>query len=1170
MTEKKSRLARMTAILLSLPVLIAAGALCLYAAAGFLLLPYYVKQELPRFAEARLKSGADIGEVRFNPFLLKLEITDFRVTEEGAAEPFLAFDRLFVDLEAMSLLRLAAHFNEIALDGLRLTMHIDKTGELNIGRVIARLQDKEPKPEDKGELPRLLIEKAALHAGSITFIDESTPEAMRADVQDFAVQFDGISTLPNDRGAYTLSARLKGGGTLGWRGGLTLQPLASDGELALKDFGLHAMHPYLSRYLRIDDPAGSLDATFRYAIAWRDGKLSFNASDIGGSVAGLQLRAAGVKEPMLKLESVRLAGGTLDLAEKKLSFTEFVAAKGNVAAQMDATGTTDWEKLIVAATPRNPGGNEPKPSAAAPAISDRVKKGSGHSRNGPAAPGGEKGKPPQSAPAVATADAAGWQVGVESVRLEDVAVRFVDESRVQPFVADVGDVDIGFAASLDTGKGSVLLDKLAVHLGKVTIAAVGATKPSITLDEFRTDGGRIDLGTSTATLGGISMSGGSTGVVRLADGSINLERLFTARDPKPSTTSFSVVVGEVNLGGYALSYSDEALGAPLTYDLGEVKMQAGGVQSDMKKPIRFDVGATVRQGGSLKAGGTYDAAKGRAEVKVALNALSLMPLEPVLSRYVTIKLVKGTVSTEGRLVMDQQAKEPGLRYGGALSIDDLQFNEANNDRFLAWKTLAATGMYLNLAQSRVSIADVRLAEAFTKILIAKDRSVNLAAIVRPQTGNAPSAPKAPAASAPAAESVADHFGATVDRIRGEKAEVQFADLSLVLPFATYVKDLNGVITGLSREKSARAGVKLDGQVENYGLARVGGTINLFAPKVHTNLDVAFRNVEMTPLSPYSATFAGRKIESGRLSLDLQYRIEKSELQGENKMMLEKFKLGERVESPTAVNLPLDLAIAVLTDSDDRINIAVPVRGNVDNPEFSYGHLVWQAIRTVLANIVTAPFRALGRLFGGATERAEDVVFDAGSIKLLPPEREKLDALAKTLASRPQLKVSVQGRWNDVVDGKALREVAVQRELSVRGGIKLAPDEEPGPPLIDRARTQRALEAMLEELGGADAVAKFVAQVEKERGKPASRLNPALALVGRGSEDRALYEAMYRRVVDLWKLAPSALQDLAVARAKAIGAQLNTSGLEVARVASQPAAAMTGDTASAKLGLEVAR
>src|SRR5207245_2670871 len=78
------------------------------------------------------------------------------------------------------------------------------------------------------------------------------------------------------------------------------------------------------------------------------------------------------------------------------------------------------------------------------------------------------------------------------------------------------------------------------------------------------------------------------------------------------------------------------------------------------------------------------------------------------------------------------------------------------------------------------------------------------------------------------------------------------------------------------------------------------------PKVFTDIAVIFRNVPMSTLSPYSATFAGRRIEAGTMNLDLEYKVDRSELQGENKVVLERFKLGARVESAGAMKLPLDL------------------------------------------------------------------------------------------------------------------------------------------------------------------------------------------------------------------------------------------------------------------------
>ena len=124
--------------------------------------------------------------------------------------------------------------------------------------------------------------------------------------------------------------------------------------------------------------------------------------------------------------------------------------------------------------------------------------------------------------------------------------------------------------------------------------------------------------------------------------------------------------------------------------------------------------------------------------------------------------------------------------------------------------------------------------------------------------------------------------------------------------------------------------------------------------------MTFRNVEMTRLSPYSGKFAGRRITSGKLSMDLKYKINDSQLMGDNQIVVDRLVLGEKVNSPDAPNLPLDLAVALLQDGNGVIDIGLPVRGNLDDPEFSYGHLVWKAITNLLTKIVTSPSAPLAR------------------------------------------------------------------------------------------------------------------------------------------------------------------------------------------------------------------
>jgi hypothetical protein len=402
----------------------------------------------------------------------------------------------------------------------------------------------------------------------------------------------------------------------------------------------------------------------------------------------------------------------------------------------------------------------------------------------------------------------------------------------------------------------------------------------------------------------------------------------------------------------------------------------------------------------------------------------------------------------------------------------------------------------------------------------------------------------------------------------EQGTVDFADQSLVLPFATEVQELNGVVQGLASDRASRAVVRLEGRVAEYGLARAEGSLSPFRPKSFLDLNVTFRNVDMPPLSPYTVTFAGRRIQSGRLALDLQYKIDNGTLAGENRVVLEKFTLGERVKAPGALDLPLDLAVALLTDSKGRIDLAVPVHGNVDDPQFSYGHLIWQAIRNVITRIVTAPFRALGALFGGGGESLESIAFDPGRATLLPPEREKLKRVAEGLGKRPQLRLVAEGQHGPA-DRAALRQRDVGLAVAARLGRPPAADDSPEPVNVTDAKTQRALEAIFVERQSEQALSQFAAETGTARGKEVQRVNAALALIGRGSADREFYEALLKRLNETASVPDAALGQLAGARASAVAEYLATAlAVPAARIEARTAAA--SGAAEVKLSFAVAR
>jgi hypothetical protein len=143
---------------------------------------------------------------------------------------------------------------------------------------------------------------------------------------------------------------------------------------------------------------------------------------------------------------------------------------------------------------------------------------------------------------------------------------------------------------------------------------------------------------------------------------------------------------------------------------------------------------------------------------------------------------------------------------------------------------------------------------------------------------------------------------------------------------------------------------------------------------------------------------------------------------------------------------------------------------------------------------------------------------------------------------------VQGRFDPEVDGEALRTERVQRALAEQMGAKSAPDEAPGPIVFDTAKTQRALEKLLEMRLGDKAADDFKTQYEKATGEKAKPVKSYLAFFGWESSDTAFYQAMFKELVKGEPLTDNDLQDLAQRRGEAIIQALKTTGgLDAERV-----------------------
>ncbi|MDI3296307.1 DUF748 domain-containing protein [Janthinobacterium tructae] len=1122
-------------------------ALAAYSAAGFWLVPYVIKNQLPKFAEKELARQASIADVRFNPFTLRLEADQIAFNEAASADgksgtsgaPLLSIGALAVQLEWKSIVRRAWSLAEIRITAPQAQLTITPDGKFNLAEVLATWQRNHPEKSDGG-MPRLVIAHFALEQGKVDWQDQKAGYADNFTPINFTL--DNISTLPDANGSYSLSADAARGGKLHWRGTASLSPIRGEGELILNDASLPGLAAYLKAYTRAQVTSGKLSARLPYAFSYADGTLQATVKNAGLALRDLALVQSGKGAPFTSLSTLGIAGVNADLARQNVAVDKINLYGGKVAVRRDSKGEIDVANLML------PGNPAPADTA-------------------PAAPA----KPSQ------------WKVDLKQLALANVDVSVIDETVSPALQLSARQLQLNLQLALQQGPSGMatIIDGANVSLADLAMQR-GAQTP-FKLAQLGFTDGKIDLAAHTVHLAAVTASGAQIDLARNRQGEFAIAQqlpVFASgkADANKETPSapWSTKVDKVELSKFGARFDDAGTGIKGT--LQDARLSLQNVSNDMKQALPFELGVGLREGGLLTAKGKFVPGTGAVDAQLKLQQLTLAPVQPLLAQHVKLKLAGGTLSGSGRLTTGGGApKAPKVRYEGGVDIAGLVLNETDGKRFASWKSVRADKLTASVGPDFVDIPELRVVEPNAQLIIENDRSLNAQRLLVKAPEPAPATASAPAAAAPDAA-----FPVRVRRVRLQNAKLDFADLSLRPQFAAKIYELNGVITGLSTKRDARSQIELDGRIDEFGLARVRGQLNPFAPTDNTDLNVVFKNVDMVSASPYTMKFAGYKVAEGKISLDLQYKVRNRQLDGTNQVVLDKLTLGERIDSPDALKLPLELALAILKDSNGRIDLGLPVSGDMNDPQFSYGALIWKAVGNVLTKIVTAPFRALGNLLGISADKLESIDFDAGSAVLLPPEREKLKQVAQILAKREQLKLAVPGQYSDT-DGAALRAQAVRRAVAAKAGIKLEAGEEPGPLNLGERKIRGALRELYgERFGKAELDKQKKAAESAAPGAaaaasiPAPAKIPVLQRLGKLIEGEpqvadtsAFYNGLREQLEARQPLPADALNKLGAQRSAAILAALQQDGTPAARVsagAPEKTEAAPGKLVGLKLGL----
>ena len=603
-------------------------------------------------------------------------------------------------------------------------------------------------------------------------------------------------------------------------------------------------------------------------------------------------------------------------------------------------------------------------------------------------------------------------------------------------------------------------------------------KEGFDLSRFEINGGAFNQKTNRLEIAEIKLAKGSISLSREADNSISLLSLLKKQKtlqshtalPQPnapvaqqpgkrkdaatqagaqSAKGFSFSLKRFRADRFNATFTDKAVSDRPRFSLTNTSLVLANLNGPRFSPAAMRFSSTFNKATPLKAKGRITPNPFRYQGSISVGRLPLRDFEAYFPSNINVFIMAGFADTSMNVDIALKDGKPVGSFAGSAGIRAFSaIDTVDEEDLLKWESLQLDDIQGTLEPFSLALRQIALNGVYSRIIVRKDGTLNLQNLVeKPKQDTGPSASSsapsgiaaAPAGVPPAIapqQTTPAKRPIQIGAVTIQDGTLSFTDNHLPQHFSTTFYNLGGRVSGLSSEETKFADVDLRGNLENHSPLQITGRINPLRDDLFVDLKVSFRDIELSPVTPYSGTYLGYTVEKGKLFLDLTYHIDKKQLNASNNIFIDQFTFGNRVESDKATKLPVKLGLALLKDRKGEIHLDVPVSGRTDDPKFSIWRLVFQVVRNLLVKAVTSPFSLLSSMFGGGHDFSA-VQFGYGMSALSPQEQQKLKDLSKALLDRPALKVELKGYVDRERDAEGYRVELLNRKLRNEKFLALA-------------------------------------------------------------------------------------------------------------------------------------
>ena len=990
--DKKKKIALITGICV-------VSLLLIYTLLGFFGLPYAIKNIAPKYLKD-YNATLFVSDAKFNPFTFELNATN---AELNTTSPLFSTKQIDLKLKPFSIFKKLVEIDIFRLDEPKVKIARDKKANFNFSNFIS--DDNATSEDNSTSSVNFALNNAKIIKGSFSYSDQNLTKPFNVSFDDINYELSALNTKKNSAGSHIFDSNSSLAHKIDLNGDIKLNPLKIEGNVSIKDFSIKPVAISFIDNDTLNLKNAIINLKINYALKADENATGINLKDGFLNVKGLSLEE-GTNELSLgelELPKFDLDSKIADKTEAALNLSAInlndISFKNAISASVKSLNLSDISllanlneksELNATAKLKSVGANALQVDEADRNLANLKDINASNlninlANNKTALTLEKIALNGINAPLSKSANANVASAGVTNTNFTmdgNKSLASLDELNVKNIELKAKNKDIASVA--DVAIKSISFDLLKMALN---IASVDVNKPKFT-SELNDNG--------LSAVNELGFGEQSTKATKVAKHTKKVEKKAenkSASKSKENEFKFDVKNISVNNADIALTHLFE--GEKIAHKFDNLFVKVANLSSDFSKPFDAKVAMKSSQKLNLDVDSKIKIEPLDVSAKIKLNDTNLPKYFAYAKPFLEADLASGQLESSAEI---SYAKD--IKADAKVSIKDIRLNGKKTEKIIAFKSLDLEK--ISFAKNDLAISGVSLNSPFIKAHLSKERKFNLSQIVKEDKNKAKT--EAKLESKKAASKKDDELKFSVKNFSLKNGEVDFSDASLFMPFATTISKLNGKLTDIDKKRPSSG--EFQGVVGKNGFAQITAKLFPFELKQNTYIKLDFKDIDLVNVTPYSGQFVGYKIKKGKLNLNLNYSVTDSKLNGSNFINFDSLTLGDKVESKDAVNLPLSLAISILSDQNNQINIDLPVEGNLDDPDFKYGGVIWAAVKKLFADITLAPFRFLGNALGLGSKDLSSIDFLAGSSELISSEAPKIADFIKLTGSKPKMKLSI--------------------------------------------------------------------------------------------------------------------------------------------------------------------